>query len=90
MPLDPGGGPAPACSGMSGIEANADPTLFLLGFAPDLVTSATESGLDAVVDGLVPLCACNRCELIGRKNACDATAGTWLRLVRLLELSGLL
>ena len=30
-----------------------------------------------------PLWACNFCELIGRKKACDVSVGTWLRLIAL-------
>lgn len=40
-----------------------------------------------MVDGLVtPRCACNFCELMGRKKACDVSDGTWLLPVELVGL----
>ena len=40
--------------------------------------------------GRKPRWACNRCELIGRKKACEANEGTCVRLVRLVALGDLL
>jgi hypothetical protein len=36
-----------------------------------------------IVGGLEPRCACSRCELIGRKNACEVMDGTCVLLVAL-------
>ena len=43
-----------------------------------------------VFAGRAPLWACSRLELMGRKNAWEASEGTCVRLVRLVELGGLL
>lgn len=43
-----------------------------------------------LVTGRVPRCACNRCELMGRKNACAVRDGICDLLSRLPELPGLL